>query len=1078
MGTADCLIHQLCEFIATLPKPRFDAGPREQLAVRDLLLRLIETHSFPKHRGDLKTLLAPLVCSTPEAQDEFYALFDRWLNEQSSSSQTGIATAAVRAARSHRWLLAAAALVALIGITSWRLRVLWEPLPYPPLPAPISAPLPEDPLPQPGQFAGTVTAQRLPLSGAKIWLPSSNAAVPLAETDSQGRFSIAIPQLGSNLLVTHLDYQPAYLGLTSRIDLKPAANTVLQHIEQPPARRFPAWVGFAIAVLIAGAFLAWQLWRMAARRAVLRQWETWADLKPLKVETGSSEQELFQDARVAQLARELQRRVPRTTNRIAVVPTIKATVARAGVLSPVKEERRTVREYLALVERSNSRDQQARLWSALLKRLASRSVYIDLYYYSGDARLCEAPGRERAWIGVEELAALHPHHELWLFADPSRLFDPFSGDPAPWLAPLVHWQERTVFADANADAGLRELLEPLGFRVRPPTLAGLLGGEAELGASYPRLLEEDEKRWLAWQPSGARSVLASNRRASAGTSPGDNLGDPKRLPGEQELRKLDRQLQAWLGAAGYRCLAACAVYPGLAWNLTLHLTLHLAGRQAPEEILTRLARLVWFRHGRMPVWLREHLVGTLDRASARQIRRLLQQFVEAARQRPQAGESLEFVRRTDQGGSNQPIRDYVFLSFLEGRKPKPYEVQAPGWLARLLYPEGRREMGVRRAVLLTLAVLLGALVYWSADWASQWKAPAKPAAWRMVQPPPAPLPPIQAASPALSRAVEIAESQIGAPPPKSESVSSWALHQMAFSATFATVQHHLSATPPAGIRPGWIFVRHDRSDGMVDFIFNDSVILLESVSGVVQRTLWAFRDLDGSFLNPALELNKPPWVNPKDGLTYIWIKPGKFQMGCSPDDQQCSPNERPTHDVEITQGFWLGQTEVTQTAYSKVMKQNPSDFKGDLRPVEQVTWTEAKNYCQAVGLGLPTEAQWEYATRAGSTATTYGELDQIAWYSKNSGSSTHDVKGKLPNAWGLYDMLGNVWEWVADWYDDSYYGKSPARDPSGPSTGTVRVLRGGSWLDNPQFVRASNRDRNGPEYRGVDIGFRCAGESP
>jgi formylglycine-generating enzyme required for sulfatase activity len=161
--------------------------------------------------------------------------------------------------------------------------------------------------------------------------------------------------------------------------------------------------------------------------------------------------------------------------------------------------------------------------------------------------------------------------------------------------------------------------------------------------------------------------------------------------------------------------------------------------------------------------------------------------------------------------------------------------------------------------------------------------------------------------------------------------------------------------------------------------------------------------------------------------------------------------------------------------------------------VEQVTWTDAKNYCQAVGLGLPTEAQWEYAARAGSTAATYGDLGQVAWYEKNSGNSTHDVKGKLPNAWGLYDMLGNVWEWVADWYDGAYYSKSPVRDPSGPSTGTMRVLRGGSWSFSPRSVRASVRDRftlardfrfpsnlivGEPEDRINDTGFRCAGESP
>ena len=1046
MDTSDSLIHELCGFLSTLPTPRFETGPREQLAVRELVLRLMETNLFPKKPGELKTLFAPLVCSTPEAQEEFHALFDQWLLERSKSAQTHITAATVvRAAGSHKWLVSAAAFMAVLGATAWQLRILWQPPPYPPMPPAISVVLPDQPPQQqpPGQFTGTVTAQRLPLSGAKIWSPAYNAAAPLAVTDSQGRFSIPISQSSAYLLVTHADYQPAYVTGARNIDLKPESKTVLQHIEQPPARHFPYWVSLLIATLIAGAFLEWQRRRMAARQAVLRQWETWVDLKPLKVETGSSEQELFQDARVAQLARELQRRVPRTTNRIAVTPTIKATVARGGILSPVKEERRTVREYLVLLERNNSRDQQARLWTALLKRLTGRNVYIDTYYYSGDARLCEAPGRERAWIGVEELAAIHPHHELWLFADPGRLVDPFSGDPAPWLAALGHWPERTIFADASRDAGLRELLAPLGFRMRPPTLDGLLGSEAEPEASYPRLLEEDEKRWL----------------------------DPKRPAGEQELRKLDRQLKAWLGSEGYRCLTACAVYPGLAWNLTLYLTLKLTGRQGSEDRLARLVRLVWFRHGRMPTWLREHLVGTLDRAGARQIRVLLEKFVQEARQHRRPGESLEFVRRTEEGGSSKPIRDYVFLAFLQGRKPKPEDVQAPGWLARLLYPEGRRENGLRRLAWIASAVLLGGLVYLGGEWAARWKTPTQPAKWHSVQQPPAPLP-VQAATPTLARAVEIAESQIGAAPPKDHSVATWALLQGNISGTFSN-WYSRSATPRPGIQPGWIFVSSKTGAGMVDVIYPDSVVLIENVSGVVRRTLWAWRDLDGTFQKVLA-----PWVNPKDGLTYIWIKPGKFMMGCSPGDQQCFPSEKPPHEVEITRGFWMGQTDVTQAAYRKVTGQSPSDFKGGLRPVEQVTWTEASDYCQAVGLRLPTEAQWEYAARAGTTTSMYGELDQIAWYDKNSGLSTHDVKTKLPNAWGLYDMLGNVWEWVADWYDESYYNKSPARDPSGPTAGTQRVLRGGSWDVDPQVVRASYRSWVEPGYRVNNFGFRCAGELP
>jgi formylglycine-generating enzyme required for sulfatase activity len=217
-------------------------------------------------------------------------------------------------------------------------------------------------------------------------------------------------------------------------------------------------------------------------------------------------------------------------------------------------------------------------------------------------------------------------------------------------------------------------------------------------------------------------------------------------------------------------------------------------------------------------------------------------------------------------------------------------------------------------------------------------------------------------------------------------------------------------------------------------------------------------------------------VNPKDGLTYVWIPPGKFTMGCSAGDSECYTDESPPHEVTITGGFWIGQMPVTQDAYQRVMGKNPSNFKGPRLPTERVTWDQAKAYCEAVGMRLPTEAEWEYAARAGFTAARFGDLNKIAWYNGNSGGKTHDVGQKQANEFGLYDMLGNVWEWVADWSSFEYYTTSPATDPMGPSTGTQRVLRGGSWALDSKDVRASSRSRYEPTNWEDDIGFRCAGE--
>jgi formylglycine-generating enzyme required for sulfatase activity len=227
------------------------------------------------------------------------------------------------------------------------------------------------------------------------------------------------------------------------------------------------------------------------------------------------------------------------------------------------------------------------------------------------------------------------------------------------------------------------------------------------------------------------------------------------------------------------------------------------------------------------------------------------------------------------------------------------------------------------------------------------------------------------------------------------------------------------------------------------------------------------------------EVNRPrragaTMVNPKDGLTYVWIPPGTFQMGSSPGDSECSEDEQPAHEVTIARGYWMGQTVVTQDAYVRVMGRNLSYFSGEQLPVENVNWKEAQEYCEAVGMRLPTEAEWEYAARAGTTGSRYGEIDRIAWYKGNSGKQTHPVAEKEPNAWGLYDMLGNIWEWVSDWRAN--YQAGSQRDPAGPASGEYRVLRGGSFYDYPPSVRAPCRSRLAPELRHGVIGLRCASD--
>ncbi|MCX6875711.1 MAG: SUMF1/EgtB/PvdO family nonheme iron enzyme [Verrucomicrobia bacterium] len=205
-------------------------------------------------------------------------------------------------------------------------------------------------------------------------------------------------------------------------------------------------------------------------------------------------------------------------------------------------------------------------------------------------------------------------------------------------------------------------------------------------------------------------------------------------------------------------------------------------------------------------------------------------------------------------------------------------------------------------------------------------------------------------------------------------------------------------------------------------------------------------------------------------LELCGIPAGKFTMG----------EREGRHEVTLSKAFWLGRTPVTQAQWEAVMRNNPSHFKGRDLPVEQVNWDDASEFCKKLNakalspagwkFALPTEAQWEYACRAGTTGDYAGSLDEMAWYWSNSGGTTHPVATKKPNAWGLHDMHGNVWEWCADWY--AAYSSDAATDPTGSNTGSARVLRGGGWNYDSSNCTSAYRNDGYPSYWFYSYGFR------
>ena len=258
---------------------------------------------------------------------------------------------------------------------------------------------------------------------------------------------------------------------------------------------------------------------------------------------------------------------------------------------------------------------------------------------------------------------------------------------------------------------------------------------------------------------------------------------------------------------------------------------------------------------------------------------------------------------------------------------------------------------------------------------------------------------------------------------------------------------------------------------------------------------------------PARKTVLPPreLTSPSTGMVLVRIEPGEFLMGSPDSDKDAEDDEKPRHRVRITRSFYLGKYEVTKAEYEAMMGDNPSYFKGSPKsPVESVSWLNAARFCNQLsereglkpmyeisgttiqvpdwngtGYRLPTEAEWEYACRAG-TATRYSfgddeaRLGEFAWFGSDAGVRTHEVGQKRPNAFGLYDMHGNVLEWCWDWYAADYYKEPPVDDPRGPSRAELRVIRGGGWGNEPRYVRSADRDRDAPGFRDFYLGFRVA----
>jgi formylglycine-generating enzyme required for sulfatase activity len=274
--------------------------------------------------------------------------------------------------------------------------------------------------------------------------------------------------------------------------------------------------------------------------------------------------------------------------------------------------------------------------------------------------------------------------------------------------------------------------------------------------------------------------------------------------------------------------------------------------------------------------------------------------------------------------------------------------------------------------------------------------------------------------------------------------------------------------------------------GLALTIYSDRVASIQPWAGLPL-------ELAGRIGVPITPADRPAGPTNVIGPGLVWIPPGEFVLGSPNEEKDRELDEGPLTRVILPAGFWMSAHETTQAEYEALMGRNPSQYTGDtLRPVEKVSWQEAFDYCRALNarelaarrlpdgyaFRLPTEAEWEYACRAGTTTRFshgddpgYLETPDYAWCGHNSSSSTHPAATRKPNAWGLFDMHGNVWEWCLDAWVGAYPGGVYTNTAAAPQ-GSLRVARGGSWLYDPRFCRSANRDSYGMLNRCSDVGFR------
>lgn len=778
MTTQTLGLEDLLRLIDDLRLEGYGVGTRQYVDAQRLIIALAAHGRHPQTLLDLCPHLAPVLCSTPKEQENFYKFFPKWLARQPHLAQDsgrpprpeqggGAGPPGVKKRRwlsTHPRLIAAAVAVLLFAY-------------------PLAVWLDGATI---RRVSGVVVRQ-----GDKAAVPRARVAFRVAfrgradagdaehdsaVTDAGGNFAFTYRawHVPASVTVTHEDYDTKTQPLDGSIGTEPVVVTLTpaaagpnpgsgegrerqgngNHAVAPvatpqpmpaespvafDAQTFYRRLRLAATLLPLLLFAAWWLRRLYWRRRMLLRRARSAHLPRLEHLTvkGVTE-ELFQGQAFRRIVQELRRHRPRGSRELDEQATIEATIRRGGLFTPFYGSRRTLPEYLVLIDRLSHGDQLAHFQEELVRRLAQDSLNLDTYYFRGDPRICRRKVDDAAqpatYLTLPDLAALHPDYYLLVFGDGARFIDPVTGKSERWLEQFSPWASRAIMTpESPAFWRFREwILRESDFLVLPAGRDGLEALGEAVNVGTPGAPDDQQPRTLRRFPEMLRDW------------PRRWLEDHE--PPPEQVERLVEQLAKYLGPDGMNWLAACAVYPVLSWDVTLYLGFELFPHgEEFERMLLSLVSLPWLRHGLMPDWLRTALVSSLSLPDERAVRRTLENLLVTAVDAPPEGVRLDYStrgpelaahgrpelrrglrgwlrvrrRRTTIRGilglapEGSPLHDYVFLTFLSGRRPSRIDLSVPDALRRILFPRGLEAFGPRPAAVVACALLLS-LAGWAA----------------------------------------------------------------------------------------------------------------------------------------------------------------------------------------------------------------------------------------------------------------------------------------------------------------------------------------------------------------------------